>query len=277
VLDISALNKVQLANAALIVAAALPFGQDATVAALMCAGDESSWLRYANNGKTTRADVPVKFRQLAATSMQFGHDAVAGEAWTTADSCGLYQQRPMFDYGTIAELMDPAESTRIFIRGSHGGTGKTRAFLDAPKNLTLAQRVQHTQGSEIPTGENYAPFESVARQLLARFAPVTPTAPHTDWMSDSVATREEYKADLAEAMSTLVAKIQATGAPLYKLYQGPDGSILAVHGGGWYHVPDTGVLVLGQQIGLFEKTVLTVDQNAFNWVKGITGSAQEPS
>jgi hypothetical protein len=78
----------------------------------------------------------------------------------------------MFGYGTVADLMDPAESTRIFIRGSQGG--RTKRFLDSPAGLTLAQRCQWTQGSEFPTGENYAPMEQVADELIARFGSFTP-------------------------------------------------------------------------------------------------------
>jgi hypothetical protein len=279
VLDISQLTKTQLFNAAMIIEAALPFGQEAAVAALMTAGAESSWLRYANNGNTTRDDVPVKWRRVAAESMKYPHDAVAGEAWTTADSVGLYQQRPMFDYGSIAELMDIAESTRIFLRGSHAGAGTTKCFTRSPvAAMTLAQRCQWTQGSEFPTGENYAPLESVARQLFARYTPAPTTAPVTDWIS--MATRDEYKADLAEAMNTLVSKvqtaIQTAGTPaIYQLYRGPDGEIIAVYPGGWYKVPEMGVLDLGQAVGLFERNWLDIDANCMGWIKGITTSGNE--
>jgi hypothetical protein len=117
----------------------------------------------------------------------FPHDAEAGAAWTTADSIGLFQQRPMYDYGSIKDLMDPGESTRIFIRGSHGGTGRTRYFLQAPAGLTLAQRVQWTQGSEFPTGENYAPMLAVVRQLISHFGGLPQ---EKDWLT--MVTREEY-------------------------------------------------------------------------------------
>ena len=90
----------QIANARVIYDTAKPYGLEATQAALMAAMDESSLLRYANNGKNTRTDVPQWAKDLAALSMQFPHDAVAGEAWTTADSIGPYQQRLMFKYST---------------------------------------------------------------------------------------------------------------------------------------------------------------------------------
>jgi len=170
----------QLENAKIILAAALPFGTEAAVASLMAAAAESSFLRYANNGRTTRPDVEQKWRDLAALSLQFEHDAVAGEADTTADSIGCFQQRLKYGYSTpdrngVAELMDPAAATRIFVRGSFGGTGKTRFFLEAPTDRSLAARVQWTQGSEFRSGENYAPFQHVAEQIVATQHALTPS------------------------------------------------------------------------------------------------------
>jgi hypothetical protein len=172
-MDISDLSTRQIANALVIFAAALPFGGDAAKAALMTAAAESSFKRYANNGDSTRPEVWAayggrqNFRDVIRQSLTFPHDAEAGAAWTTADSLGLFQQRPMYDYGEIRDLMDPAESTRIFVRGSQGGS--TRYFLESPKTMSLAQRCQWTQGSEFPTGENYVPMEVVADQLIAHF------------------------------------------------------------------------------------------------------------
>jgi hypothetical protein len=162
-----ALAEKQFANALVIYRTAIPYGRDAALGALMTAIAESSLLVYANDGSTKRVDVPQKWRDVAARSMSFPHDAVAGSAWTTADSVGLYQQRPMFNYGTIAELMDPARSTEIFLTGNTAHT--TRAFLNAPKDLSLAQRCQWTQGSEFPTGENYAPNQPLAEFLVSKF------------------------------------------------------------------------------------------------------------
>lgn len=175
----------QIARAEVIYRAALPWGADAVKAALMTAAAESSFLLYANDGSTKRADVSQYWRDVARQSMAFEHDAVApalpastrpGTWDTTADSVGIFQQRPMYDYGSVAELMDPAESVRIFIRGSHGGAGRTKRFLDSPKEMTLAQRCQWTQGSEFPTGENYAPMEQAADELIVRFGPINPPA-----------------------------------------------------------------------------------------------------
>jgi hypothetical protein len=191
-MDISDLTSKQIARAQVIYTAALPFGADAVKAALMTVADESSFLLYANDGTTKRSDVAQKWRDLARTSLDYDHDAVAPRqppgtpegTWdTTADSIGHFQQRPMYDYGTVAELMDPAESTRIFIRGSHGGTGKTRYFLQSPTSMTLAQRCQWVQGSEFPDGAAYAPMETVADQLIARFGPPpSPSWTASDWL-----------------------------------------------------------------------------------------------
>lgn len=209
-MDISDLSTRQVANALIIFGAAVPFGADAVKGALMAAAAESSFMRYANDGSTTRADVAVKWRQLAATSMNYPHDAVAGSAWTTADSVGLFQQRAMYGYGTIAELMDPAESARIFIRGSQGGTGRTRYFMQAPKDLSLAAKVQWTQGSEFPTGDNYMPMETVADQLISHFGGVKAdpvTLPEEEWidMADQ-AKLDEFSDQVA---GKTAAKVQS--------------------------------------------------------------------
>src|SRR5690242_15442483 len=180
-MEMSDLSSRQLSNAFEVYKAASPYGVTAAKAALMCAAAESSFLRYANDGSTTRDDVPYRWRTVAALSLLFPHDAVAGSAWTTADSVGMFQQRAMYGYCTpdlagIGALMDPAESTRIFVRGSNGGTGTTRCFLQSPENMTIAQRVQWTQGSEFPDGGNYVVLESIAGALMVAFRAVVGTA-----------------------------------------------------------------------------------------------------
>jgi hypothetical protein len=174
-LTVQKLTARQQSNAESIIAAALPYGTEAVLAALIAAGAESSWLRYANDGSSTRTDVSLRARQIAATSLAYDHDAVAGSAWTTADSVGLYQQRPMFGYGTVAELMDPARSTVIFVAGN--GRRTNRYFLQAPADLPLPARVQWTQGSEYPTGENYEPHVDTARYLLNKYLAAHPAPP----------------------------------------------------------------------------------------------------
>jgi hypothetical protein len=208
-MDIRDLSTRQIANALIIFAAALPFGGDAAKAALMTAAAESSFMRYANNGDSQRPEVwkayggQKNFRDVIRQSLTFPHDAEAGAAWTTADSLGLFQQRIMYDYGSVKDLMDPAESTRIFVRGSAGGS--TRYFLESPKNMSLAQRCQWTQGSEFPTGENYAPMETVADQLIAHFGGLPPQV--KDWF---VANNwDEAKAELDKTLRPLMNNVQA--------------------------------------------------------------------
>ena len=227
-MELSDLSATQIANALAVYRAAIPYGPEAAEAALMAAGAESSYLLYANNGGTTRDDVPAKWRALAALSMQLPHDAAAGQAWTTADSVGLFQQRPMCGYCTpdlagIGELMDPAESTRIFVRGSHGGSGSTRYFLQSPTDKSLAQRVQWTQGSQFPTGENYEPFTTVVKQLMARFRATEPAVIGTVDLTDWIITMADQNA-LDEQWDRIADKV---AAKVWDIEINPD--IMALH------------------------------------------------
>lgn len=199
-MKLSDLSPKQIDRARAIFDAAAPFGAEAVAAALMTAAAESSFWLFANDGTTKRADVPARAREVARESLNFEHDRVAPQlpastpagTWdTTADSVGHFQQRPMYGYGTVSDLMDPAESTRIFLRGSRGG--RTRCFLDSPRTLTLPQRCQWTQGSEFPTGENYEPMATVVAQLISLFVR------GRDWLD--MATKEEVKAAFAEALA----------------------------------------------------------------------------
>lgn len=202
VVQISDLSARQLANGLIIFAAALPYGHDATKAALMTALAESSLLRYANNGESTRPEVWAAyggreaFRTAIRQSLVFSHDAEAGAAWTTADSLGLYQQRPSMGYGSVADLMDPTRSTLIFLRGVPGQPRKVRHWSreDKPKSMTIAQAAQWIQGSEFPTGDNYAPMETVANQLITHFGGF-PTKPPTDNTTDWIDMADQGKLD----------------------------------------------------------------------------------
>lgn len=191
-MDLQDLSSRQVANALVIFAAAMPYGGDAVKAALMTAAAESSFKRYANDGSyadeqheqiwrwygnqygrvgLSLEDCRKVYQAHMSESLLYPHDAVAGSAKTTKDSVGHFQQREMYGYGSLADLMDPSESTRIFIRGVPGSPTRIRYWLrpDKPKNLTIAQACQWVQGSEFPTGENYAPMEVVAEQLIAHF------------------------------------------------------------------------------------------------------------
>lgn len=190
----------QITRARAIFDAATPFGADAVAAALMTAAAESSFWLYANDGTTKRTDVPARAREVARESLAYEYDRVAPNqppetpagTWdTTADSVGHFQQRPMYGYGTVADLMDPAESTRIFLRGSKGG--RTRYFLASPATLTLPQRCQWTQGSEYPTGENYEPMATVVGQLINLFG--------KDWLA--MATKDEVREAFQDATESI--------------------------------------------------------------------------
>lgn len=211
-MDISDLTTRQIANALVIFAAAMPFGRDAVKAALMTAAAESSFKRYANDGTynddqheviwrwygnkyggpgLTLEQCQVIYRTHMVQSLTFIHDAVAGSALTTKDSVGHYQQREMYGYGTIVDLMDPAESTRIFLRGVPGFPSRVRHWsrTDKPKDLTIAQACQWVQGSEFPTGENYAPMEAVADQLINHFGGLPADKP-LDWLETLMADQK---------------------------------------------------------------------------------------
>lgn len=217
-MDIRDLTVRQIANALVIFAAAIPFGADAVKAALMTSAAESSYLRYANDGSYNDKDHEAIWRWYGdhfggqrnlplaecqrvysahlRQSLTFTHDAVAGSALTTKDSLGHYQQREMYGYGSVADLMDPAESTRIFLRGVPGDPTRVRHWsrTDKPMNLTIAQACQWVQGSEFPTGENYAPMEAVADQLIAHFGGLPETK---DWWTElSASNWDEAKAEL---------------------------------------------------------------------------------
>lgn len=205
-MKLSELSLKQIQRARVIFNAAAPFGADAVAGALMTAAAESSYKLYANDGTTKRVDVPVSIKIKVRESLQYDHDAVAPqvEAWrpvgywdTTADSMGHFQQRLMYNYGTIADLMDPEESTRIFLRGSK--IAKTKCFLDAPKELTLPQRCQWAQGSEYPSGENYEKEAVVTAQLISLFVR------EADWLD--MANKEEVREAFLEALQSFKAEL----------------------------------------------------------------------
>jgi hypothetical protein len=235
-MDIRDLTTRQIANALVIFAAAIPFGRDAVKAALMTAAAESSFKRYANDGTyndegheqiwrwygtkhggpgLTLDQCRTIYKVHMVQSLTYTHDAVAGSALTTKDSIGHYQQREMYGYGSQADLMDPAESTRIFLRGVPGFPTRVRHWsrTDKPKNLTIAQACQWVQGSEFPTGENYAPMEAVAEQLINHFGglPVDKPLDLELLMADQAAL-DAYKEQIAQAVQGKLRGIDENAA-----------------------------------------------------------------
>lgn len=255
-MDISELNPRQIENARTVYLAALPFGTGAAKGALMAVAAESSYLRYANDGESQRPEVWAayggrdRFRATIRESLNHPHDAVAGKDWTTADSLGLFQQRPMYKYGSIAELMDPSRSTTIFLSGNDAKT--TRAFLDAPQDFTLAQRVQWTQGSEFPTGENYRPMETVAQQLITRFGGALE--------SQAIKGDELEMATLLDVTNAVATGLNSMGATL----------VVRDNDSGWHysiapgHFQAVGDQALSHGTGT---GVMRVSPQALNWIQ----------
>jgi hypothetical protein len=219
--DISQCTPQMIARARQIFDIAVPYmprDPDVVLGVLTTANDESSLRVYGNDGTYAGEQKAVVWKWYGGQAEYRAHmrltldndpDAVAGSAETTKDSVGLYQQREMYGYAGLGSsphpdapgrLMDVDYSTRVFIDGVPGQTGKVRSWLDprVPTNLKtdpslsqddndlrVAKRCQWVQGSEFPTGMNYLEALHCARQLIAHFGglPDTrPTSSAADWL-----------------------------------------------------------------------------------------------
>ena len=234
----------QRANARVIFDAAVPFEQDApgaVKAALMAAADESSFLRYANDGsyaldqaasiwrwyaRTYGKDYPVLstdrdiYRAHMRESLGFPYDKVAGSALTTKDSVGHFQQREMYGYGTIAQLMDPVESTRIFLRGVPGQPTKVRHWSRKDKKgADIAAQIQWVQGSEFPTGDNYRPLGQVADELIEAFGGL-PTTKDGLAMAEVKDVTNAVKSEVSDRIDVLQAQVDQLKAWVQGGYDG---------------------------------------------------------
>lgn len=101
-----------------------------------------------------------------ATAMQ--ESTLRNLDWGDRDSIGLFQQRPSAGWGTVAEIMDPVHSSRLFYGGpTNPNKGNTRGLLDIAgwKSLTVTQAAQAVQISAYPNA--YAKWEASARAWLA--------------------------------------------------------------------------------------------------------------
>ena len=76
------------------------------------------------------------------------------------DSVGLFQQRPVSGWGTVAECMDPEHSSRSFYEALQRVPGW--------QNLPVTMAAQAVQVSAFP--DHYAKHEPLARQLVAALA-----------------------------------------------------------------------------------------------------------
>lgn len=96
-------------------------------------------------------------RVLASTVIPESYDQPHDGEGSDHDSVGLFQQRPSMGWGTVAECMDPATSTRTFYRQLQQVSG----WQDLP--ITVA--AQTVQVSAFP--DHYAKHEPLARELVA--------------------------------------------------------------------------------------------------------------
>ncbi|MFF8786905.1 peptidase M23 [Streptomyces sp. NPDC015125] len=80
------------------------------------------------------------------------------------DSVGLFQQRPFMDWGTKAQIMDPAYAAQSFFEGRGSNSG----LMDIPnwQTLPLGQAAQKVQKSAFPKlyAGHEAPMRKLARQ-----------------------------------------------------------------------------------------------------------------
>ncbi|MBA4247348.1 MAG: peptidoglycan-binding protein [Microbacterium sp.] len=92
-----------------------------------------------------------------ATAMQ--ESSLRNISWGDRDSVGLFQQRPSSGWGTVADLMIPSHSAKLFYVGR---SGYTRGLLDIRgwEGMTLTRAAQAVQISAYP--DAYAKWETSA-------------------------------------------------------------------------------------------------------------------
>lgn len=153
-------HKQQLTNAKAIAKASQKLPGRATLIALMAAMQESSLINLPD-----------------------GH----------LDSVGLFQQRPSMDWGTKAQIMDPAFATKSFLYGR----GTNKGLVDVPNWQTKppGDVAQAVQGSAHP--ELYAGRESEVR-ALAKEAGIDLSHGGTDSGSTSGSNADSSTASGAE-------------------------------------------------------------------------------
>lgn len=79
------------------------------------------------------------------------------------DSQGLFQQRPSAGWGTVAQITDPAYSSKLFFGGpSNPNKGNTKGLLEIAgwQSMTVTQAAQAVQRSAYP--DAYAKWEASA-------------------------------------------------------------------------------------------------------------------
>ena len=162
---VSSLTAVTAPNAAVItqVAWAKGLGDNGAIVGLIAALAESGLQNYANDGTSTLRSAahgrPLneQERAVARESLNYPHDAVGNNL----DSMGLFQQRPMTEWGTPAELMDPAISAGKFFDALVGNVpgwaamnawNAAQAVQGSPSSDGGIYRVQFEQAQAIVAG-----------------------------------------------------------------------------------------------------------------------------
>jgi len=98
-----------------------------------------------------------------ATAMQ--ESRLLNLGYGTADSLGLFQQRPSCGWGTAQQIMDPAYATDAFLAALQRHQAGDPGWASQP----LWANAQAVQASGVPLG--YAQWEAQAAQLVHQIAP----------------------------------------------------------------------------------------------------------
>jgi hypothetical protein len=248
-----------------------------------CAWTESRGYIYANDGRNT-SNSPGFTSTTAATlrrSLNLPHDQTGSNGRST----GMYQQTSEDvggGWGDMAGTMDPAISTARFLarlvvtdNAVYAGTlltpTGTRRVAVTLSSAAAADvlRVQQPLADEAESSNYDATQVATAREIVAQLSPAAPTGAGDvmEWMGSPMADQA--------ALAAFAEQIQDAGpGRQFQLYRGPasgGGKVLAVGGGRAYHVPNGGVVGLGQadSVKLFSKDILDVDQNVMNWLDEI--------
>lgn len=99
-------------------------------------------------------------QMMAALMTGFVESRMRNLPYGDRDSLGVFQQRPSMDWGTAAQIMDPAYAARSFFLGH--GTNKGALFVD--QSGTAGQIAQRVQRSAF--GSRYDEFGAQSQQVL---------------------------------------------------------------------------------------------------------------
>ncbi len=163
-----------------------------------------------------------------ATAMQ--ESALRNLDYGDRDSVGLFQQRPVSGWGTVADIMNPVKSAQAFY-GVAAHTGNT-GLLDIPgwRKMQVTAAAQAVQRSAFPLA--YAQHEDEARALVAALADGVSAA-------DLKATATDVSCTIGMAgISTSVVRPIQAGLAVDQGNYGSSGSNWAnMHTGNDYSAP----------------------------------------